>query len=98
MNRLLKTGLVWGMSLLLFTSAWAGQPLDAVKGPVEKILNILKDPQYEDTGAHAELRRKIWEITRPMFDFELIAKRVKDRPDVQRTDLMTSLAVGPGYT
>ena len=67
------------MSLLLFTSAWAGQPLDAVKGPVEKILNILKDPQYEDTGAHAELRRKIWEITRPMFDFELIAKRTIGR-------------------
>ena len=57
----------------------AEQPVDALKGPIDKVVQILEDPQYEDPARHAEQREKIRSLTSAMFDFELIAKRATGR-------------------
>ena len=76
MNRFLKIGFFVAGLMVFFTAAYAiQQPLEAIKGPVDQVLHVLQDPQYSAADKQAELRDKIWTITRPMFDFELIAKR-----------------------
>jgi phospholipid transport system substrate-binding protein len=57
----------------------AEQPVDALKGPIDKVLQILEDPQYEDPARRSEQREKIRSATSAMFDFELIAKRATGR-------------------
>lgn len=69
---------------LLFLLALPGnpraeEPMEAIKTPVEKVVEVLTDPQYENGERLEDQRRKIWEITQTVFDFELIAKRAAGR-------------------
>lgn len=50
-------------------------PAATIKGPVEEILAILRDPQYQDEAQKKMQQEKIWERVRGMFDFEEISKR-----------------------
>ena len=53
----------------------AQQPLDALQGPIDQVIAILNDPQYQDV-THKDLeRQKIWKIIRELFDFTEMAKR-----------------------
>ena len=74
---------LWCCSILLLgvmtAPAMAGAPIDALKGPVDKVILILEDPQYDNPVRRAELREKIRSVTNAMFDFELIAKRTAGR-------------------
>jgi phospholipid transport system substrate-binding protein len=71
------------LSILLLVSIVpalrAEQPVEALKGPIDKVLQILEDPQYADPVRRGDLREKIRSVTNPMFDFELIAKRATGR-------------------
>ena len=62
--------IIFGMTHL----AHAAQPMDALKGPVEQIVNILKDPQYKAASQKKLQREKMWEIARKIFDFTAIAR------------------------
>jgi phospholipid transport system substrate-binding protein len=54
-------------------SAHAAQPQDAAQEPVQKLINILKDPLY--MGATEGLQReKAWSVFLEVFDFPEIAK------------------------
>jgi phospholipid transport system substrate-binding protein len=67
----------WVLILIMFGMghlAYGAQPLDELKGPVDQIINILRDPQYKDTSKMAQQREKMWEIARKIFDFEAIAR------------------------
>jgi phospholipid transport system substrate-binding protein len=55
-------------------SAKGIEPLDALKGPVDQVLDILNDPHYQDAALKDAQREKIWETTRQAFDFEIMAK------------------------
>ena len=57
----------------------AEQPVEALKGPIDKVMQILEDPLYEDPARRGEQREKIRSATKDMFDFELIAKRATGR-------------------
>lgn len=57
----------------------AEEPIAVIKTSVEKVVSILTDPQYDPPEQIDEQREKIWEVIRPMFDFELIAKRAAGR-------------------
>jgi phospholipid transport system substrate-binding protein len=57
----------------------AEQPVEALKGPIDKVMQILEDPQYGDPARRGDLREKIRSVTNGMFDFELIAKRATGR-------------------
>jgi phospholipid transport system substrate-binding protein len=67
----------WVLILIIFGMthlAHGAQPMNELKGPVEQIINILRDPQYKDTSKMAQQREKMWEIARKIFDFEAIAR------------------------
>jgi phospholipid transport system substrate-binding protein len=76
-----KTTLWFSILLLaaIVPALGAEQPVDALKGPIDKVIQILEDPQYEDPARKADLREKIRSVTSGMFDFELIAKRATGR-------------------
>ncbi len=56
------------------------RPLDAVKGPIDQIINILNDPTYQEPNKKGAQRDKIWEIARPMFAFDIISRRAVGKP------------------
>lgn len=58
-------------------TAWGAQPVDILKGRLDKVVTVLKTPESVETG---ELRRdKIAEIVREAFDFSEISKRAVAR-------------------
>ncbi len=74
--------ILWFSILLLVAivpALGAEQPVDALKGPIDKVIQILEDPQYEDPARKADQRDKIRSVASAMFDFELIAKRATGR-------------------
>ncbi len=67
------------LSVAIVPAVKAQQPVDALKGPIDKVMQILEDPQYGDPARRGDLREKIRSVTNGMFDFELIAKRATGR-------------------
>jgi phospholipid transport system substrate-binding protein len=68
---------LWSLILVIFTMAhlaYGAQPMDELKGPVDQIINILRDPQYQNASKKEQQREKMWEIARKVFDFEAIAR------------------------
>jgi phospholipid transport system substrate-binding protein len=49
--------------------------LDALRGPIDRGLALLRDPAYKDAARKQEQREKIWQIVREAFDFTEVAKR-----------------------
>jgi len=68
--------LLW---LVLPAGLQAAEPMEAIRTPVGKVVAVLTDPAYDEPGRIDEQRRKVWNIIRPVFDFELIAKRAAGR-------------------
>jgi phospholipid transport system substrate-binding protein len=62
--------IIFGMTHLVY----GAQPLEELKGPIEQVINILRDPQYKDVSKKDLQREKMWEIARKIFDFEAIAR------------------------
>ena len=54
--------------------AHGADPLEAVKGPIENVITILKDPQYQDSAQKTLQREKIWDIITQVFDFRQIGQ------------------------
>jgi len=55
--------------------AYGAQPIDALKGPMDQIIAILNEPQYQDAAKKGLQRDKMWEIIQTVFDFGEISKR-----------------------
>jgi phospholipid transport system substrate-binding protein len=49
-------------------------PLEALKGPIEEVLDILKDPRYNDNAHEEEQYDRLWAVVKNIFDFEAIAR------------------------
>jgi phospholipid transport system substrate-binding protein len=49
-------------------------PMEALKGPIEGVIEILRDPRYKDGQNRQEQYEKLWNIAREIFDFEAIAR------------------------
>lgn len=59
--------------------AYSDQPIDALKGPVNKIVKILQDPKFKN-NANRELQQKqLTEVIHTIFNFDLIARGTIDR-------------------
>lgn len=54
-------------------------PLDALKAPIEKVLELLNDPKFKDPVHRQQQREKIFEITNKIFDFTEMSKRALAR-------------------
>ncbi len=70
--------------LLLITPASAEEPLDVIKDAVNQIIDILKDPQYDDSDKKEEQRQKIWDVVTDIFSFNIIARGTLRRYDWER--------------
>jgi len=51
------------------------EPIEALKGPVEEGLRILRDPRYRDPSMRKAQRDRIWEILDQIFDYAEISRR-----------------------
>ncbi len=65
--------IVWFM--VTPSSAQSAGPLEVLRGHIDQVLSILKDPQYQEADKKEQQREKIWEIINLAFDFQEIAKR-----------------------
>ncbi len=57
----------------------AASPMEALKIPIETVLDLLKDPKYKDPDQRQQQRDKILVITRQLFDFTEMSKRALAR-------------------
>ncbi|MBI9084778.1 MAG: ABC transporter substrate-binding protein [Desulfobacterales bacterium] len=67
------------IGVLVPVAAWGATPMDALRGPIESGIALLRDPQYADQSKKDEQRHRMWEIVRQAFDFRLIAARALGR-------------------
>ncbi len=67
--------------LICGQSVLAGEPMDALKAPMDEALALLRDPQYssDDPQKKAMQREKFWAIVEPVFDFNELSKRTLAR-------------------
>jgi phospholipid transport system substrate-binding protein len=55
------------------------KPIDALRGPVEQVIAILKDPRYKAAAEKSAQKDRLWEIIRGIFDYEAISARAVGR-------------------
>lgn len=67
------------IGVLVPAAAWGATPMDALRGPIESGIALLRDPQYADQSKKDDQRHRMWEIVRQAFDFRLIAARALGR-------------------
>lgn len=67
--------IIFILLLLLPASAFAGAPLDTVKGHADKVLDVLRDPALKGDSAKKVKKNKIRAIAEKMFDFSELSKR-----------------------
>lgn len=95
-----------GMTLILClifpVSSFSGQPTEAVKGNLEKVLDLLRDPALKAEAERKTKKDRLRAISEEMFDFTELSKRTLGRnwskfnPEQQKefVDLYTSLLEG----
>ncbi|HWR59576.1 MAG TPA: ABC transporter substrate-binding protein [Thermodesulfovibrionales bacterium] len=68
-------GITFILCLIFPVSAFAGIPLDTVKGHVDKVLDVLHDPALKAESSKKVKKDKIRAISEKMFDFTELSKR-----------------------
>jgi phospholipid transport system substrate-binding protein len=63
------------LCLIFPAFAFAGVPLETVKGHVDKVLEVLRDPSLKAESAKKVKKDKIMAISEKMFDFTELSKR-----------------------
>ncbi len=87
------------LCLIFPGSAFAGVPLETVKGYADKVLDVLRDPALKAEASKKTKKDKLRAISEKMFDFTELSKRTlaqnwsKFNPEQQKefVDLYTSL-------
>ena len=67
------------LTLGIYSAALGFQPIDEIRDPMDKIIQILRDPQYQSAPQKADQRQKIWLIVNEFFDFKEISQRTLAR-------------------
>ena len=72
-----KQGIVLTLIILLIIplSVYAGAPLDSVKGNIDKVLDVLRDPALKGESGKKTKRQKIRSISDKMFDYSELSRR-----------------------
>jgi phospholipid transport system substrate-binding protein len=65
--------------LFLTSASGFEQPLDAVRKPVDEVLRVFKDPQYQDGGTKSLDLEKLRVTLGNLFDFNEISRRALAR-------------------
>jgi phospholipid transport system substrate-binding protein len=64
-----------GILCLFWIKAWAGMPTDQLRGSVDRVIQILEDPQLKAEAKAADRRAAIRKEAESIFDFTETAKR-----------------------
>jgi phospholipid transport system substrate-binding protein len=75
----LLLALALSLGLTCSAAAQALGPMEALRGPVEQVIAVLKDPHYAAPAARKEQRERLWEIIRGVFDYGAISARAVGR-------------------
>lgn len=67
------------LCLIFPAPAFAGVPLETLKGHVDKVLDVLRDPSLKAESARKVKKGKIRAISEKMFDFTELSKRTLAR-------------------
>ena len=59
--------------------AHSTQPLDVIRSRIDQVMNLLKDPRYQDSAQKGLQREKMWEVIGQVFDFQEMGKRALAR-------------------
>jgi len=83
-------GMTFILCLIFPVSSFSGQPTEAVKDNLDKVLNVLRDPSLKAESAKKAKKDKMRDISEKMFDFTELSKRSlgknwsKFNPDQQK--------------
>lgn len=68
---------LWLVAFILgaCSETWAGEPLDLVKAAVEKVFQILGDPQLKTREKKRERIERLKQVVNPIFDYDEMARR-----------------------
>ncbi len=91
--------LVIGLPMSAHSATEPTEPMEAIRGPLDEVISILKDPQYQVPEQKEVQREKIWNIIREIFDFTKIAelalakyrKKFNEKQLKEFTDLFAKL-------
>ena len=61
-------------------------PLETIKGPINRIMELLNDTAYNVPEKKHDQRDKIWEAAKPLFDFDEISRRTVGKDWQRFTD------------
>ncbi len=75
MKKIIPLFVLLFVGLFSVSSDCGQQPLDALRGPINEVISILKDPKYEDASQKDLEREQLWAAMRKLFDFTEMAKR-----------------------
>ncbi len=67
------------LCLIFPVSSFSGQPTEAVKDNVDKVLDVLRNPSLKAESARKTKKDKIRDISEKMFDFSELSKRTLAR-------------------
>lgn len=72
-----KQGIALTLIILLIVplSVYAGAPLDSVRGNINKVLDVLRDPALKGESGKKTKRQKIRSISDKMFDYSELSRR-----------------------
>ncbi|MDM8542170.1 ABC transporter substrate-binding protein [Desulfococcaceae bacterium HSG9] len=70
----LTVTVVLGLLLGTAIGVYAATALETIKAPIDEIVTILKDPQYQDGARKDQQQAQLWPIIHQIFDFNLISR------------------------
>jgi phospholipid transport system substrate-binding protein len=73
------------LALVSTPAAWAGPPTDQLRGGVDRVLEVLRDPQLSGEARIDQRRIAIGKVAGAIFDFDDMAKRALGPHWAERT-------------
>ena len=59
------------LPFILPSVGYSAQPMDVLREPMDEVVRILKDPEYQNSENKAEQQKKLWEIMQVVFDADM---------------------------
>ena len=84
-SRVLLLALGVALSITMAAAADAGPPTEQLRGHVDRVITVLRDPELQKPARAAERRAAIRKVANDIFDFEEIARRTLARHWQART-------------
>ena len=67
------------LSITMTVSVQAGPPTDQLRGHIDRVIKVLKDPELKKEGRAPDRRAAIRKVAHDIFDFEEISRRTLGR-------------------